>query len=227
MTLINQNHTQSTFNFNYSWQDYVTQNCYLHNFEAKSQLISTAARADALFLLKQGRVKLSTVSFSGHERVVGIRAKDDFVGLELISEKSYYSLDAVALTNTQAYLINQEHLFELQNLSSDFSTDIAKKLNSYTFDSWEQINNFHLPLKVRIALLFLRLGERYGEFVDNDHVLLNPYLTQQDIGNFVNATRVSVSTNIGRLKREGRIAGVTKELLLNLPKLKQLVFPYQ
>jgi len=226
MTLINQNPLQPTHNFSHSWEDYISQRCTLQSYEAKSHLISTSTQADTLFLIKEGCIKLTSLAHSGHEHLVGIRGENDFIGLELLSEKPYYTLDAIALTDVKAYRISEQHLFELRHLTSDFSIDITKKLNNYTFESWEQINHFHFPLKVRIALMFLRLGERYGKVIDSDNVLLELRLTHNDIGNFVNATRVSVSMNIGELRKEGSLSSVNQSYLLNIPQLRQLVFPY-
>lgn len=62
--------------------------------------VSQAHRADRMFLIKAGRVRLTKVQEDGHEITLDLRKPGDFLGEQMLSEEADYPVSAVCMERT-------------------------------------------------------------------------------------------------------------------------------
>lgn len=111
---------------------------------------------EAIGIIKEGQIKISSFSPNGKELIYNILNKDDVFGNNLIfSNDKTYMGDVIATKNSEIYLINEEELLKLLKTNSNFlvsylskQANAAKNLNFtlklLSFDSAEDRLMFYL-----------------------------------------------------------------------------------
>jgi CRP/FNR family transcriptional regulator len=177
--------------------------------------------ADAIYLIKFGRVRLFKVSGEGREITLDILKEDDMFGENTFFDDTLHTMSARALEDTFICSCQKDHFsILLQNaaVSLKIIQLLGKKLNDYT----DQVASIAFrDVRGRIAATLLRLAGDYGA-ASPEGVVINIDLTHQDIGSLVNASRVMVTKILGSLRQEGIIdTRGQRIILLNMDKLSE------
>ena len=175
--------------------------------------------ADAIYLIKYGRVRLFKVSADGREITLDILKEDDLLGENTFFDGTVQSMNAQALEDTFICSCKSEHfaiLLQNNQVALKIIQLLGKKLNDYT----DQVASIAFrDVRGRVAATLLRLADAYGVPAP-EGVEIGIDLTHQDIGSLVNASRVMVTRVMGSLRQEGAITSQGQRVvLLNREKL--------
>jgi len=156
----------------------------------------------ALWFVRQGIVKVGTITADGHEIIYDVRKDGDVVGelcafepvrrdRAVVVERA--ELVPVAFHDAMAALAN--HPAALQDLVEVFGGALAEaydQLNSLVSD------DLMSRLQKTLRSLATKLGEAHGELVE-----IATYLTQDELAQMVKARRERVSTALNILRERG------------------------
>jgi CRP/FNR family transcriptional regulator len=160
--------------------------------------------ADAIYLIKSGRVKLFKTSEDGKEFTLDFLKAEDIFGEATFFENAVQTINAVALEETFVCCCTKE-LFTMLLQSPQTSLKIiqhfGKKMNNYTE---HMSRNAFKDVRGRILDVLSRLAETYGT-PSQVGVTIAMDLTHQDIGSLVNASRVMVTNVLGEMRKENLI----------------------
>ena len=161
--------------------------------------------ADAIYLIKSGKVKLFKVSAGGKEIILDILKEDDLLGENTFFDRAEHTMSAQAMENTFVCSCTREHFaLLLQNPQTSLKIIqlLGEKLNNYT----NQAANiaFH-DVRGRVAATLLKLAKQYGAGSPQG-TTIDVELTHNDLASLVNASRVMVSNVVGGLRQDGVIA---------------------
>lgn len=175
--------------------------------------------ADAIYLIKYGRVRLFKVSADGREITLDILKEDDLLGENTFFDGTVQSMNAHALEDTFICSCKREHfaiLLQNNQVALKIIQLLGKKLNDYT----DQVASIAFrDVRGRVAATLLRLADAYGVPAP-EGIEIGIDLTHQDIGSLVNASRVMVTRVMGNLRQEGAITyRGQRVVLLNREKL--------
>lgn len=168
----------------------------LRRYPRGAWLAAAGDRADRVFLLCQGQVRVFLLSESGHETTTAILGPRQLVGISALLGRPTYRAFAEALTSVEAWSISAEHL--VVQLSGD------RRLVELILESLTQRLTLTQGLLRDIALL--PVPERLANAVRRLEVALDgdlPRLRRGDLAALVGARPETVSRATGRSRAAG------------------------
>jgi len=174
-----------------------------------------------IYLLKKGNIKIVSVDDEGNEFVKDIIQKGDLFGELTLDPDSKSNEFAVALT---------EEVSICSFLLSDFEKlmlkhpDLALSYTKFVGLKMKRIKNNYSNLiskdaKERLKIFILDWVEKEGKTV-GDKIILNNYLTQEDIAQIICTSRPTASKLLNDLVENGIIEYNRKEIII--PNIKKM-----
>ena len=170
------------------------------------------ARSDALFsqgepsknilYIQKGGVKISVVSKTGKEAVVGMLGPGDFVGEGGLAGQSMRMATATATAPVSALVIDNNEMFRVLHSESAFSDRFISHMLARNMrieaDLVDQLFNSSEKRLARTLLLLARYGQG-----DSQRTL--PKLSQETLAEMIGATRTRVNFFMNKFRKLGLI----------------------
>ena len=196
--------------------------CADRYYRKRSTIYSTGDSSDALYIIKEGLVKLISVSEKGTEAILHIlKANDVFGELFLAEERRPHT--AVALTEVVVTVIPRANFVALLSAIPTVGLNFARLLSRRVVKVGRGLAEFsHSWSYHRLAKVFLELSEKHGEEVPvGTRITLR--LTHEDLANLIGTTRETVTTQINRFERMGLLTRRDRQFIVNQPHLKEFI----
>jgi CRP-like cAMP-binding protein len=181
--------------------------------------------AESLHVVAQGRIKLVRYTADGRERILAIVGPDDLIGEAFLQEGAGYRADAIAMGDDVITCPMSRRQFQQLSLQAPgFPLAFAEILAQTLFRCRDRLAGGYAPIKVRVAQALLEQAERFGRPVDGepDWRELDTELRHEEIASLIGATRVSVSTAVSELRRDGLLEGTRGRYRLHAPALASI-----
>ncbi len=175
-----------------------------------------------LYILREGLVKLASLSEKGSETILQIFKPDDVFGEFLLSaEKRHF--EAVALEDTLVTALSREIFRELLVSVPAVGLNFIKLLSGRLARAEKELAAFsHSWSYHRLAKILLQLSEGFGEEIPSG-TMINLRMTHEDLANMIGTSRETVTTQLKRLEQMGFVARQGRRIILNKPDLLQFV----
>ena len=179
---------------------------FMKHYDKKDLIYLPGDVSDQVYMLKEGRVKISKLSEDGREITLVILEPGEIFGESaLIDDKETRSTVAEALENAYLCVISRKDFEEFINKKPELALSVTKLMGFRR----RQIENMLEDLVFRgvherLAILLLRLAERHGKEVDGKN-LIDITLTHYDYANLIGSTRETTTACLNDFKREGLI----------------------
>src|SRR5580698_3674408 len=132
-------------------------------FLKKQTIFVQGDSSDAVFYIKEGRVKLTVVSQIGKEATIGVLNKGDFFGEGCLTGQPLRLCSATALTDCSVMKIDKKSmvrvLHEEQSFSDMFVAYLLTRNIRYEEDLVDQLFNSSEKRLARILLLLAHFGK--------------------------------------------------------------------
>ena len=172
-------------------------------YRRTEKIFSQGDVSDSLFYVQKGRVKLSAVSKTGREAIVGMLGPGDFVGEGCLAGQSVRTGTATAMTATTALAIAKGEMFRglhaKHALSDRFIDFMVTRNIRIEKDLIDQLFN---SVEKRLARTLLLLAH-YGEQEAPQRVL--PQMLPAMLAGIVGTTTERVNAFMDKFKRLGFI----------------------
>jgi CRP/FNR family cyclic AMP-dependent transcriptional regulator len=156
-----------------------------------------------LYIISQGKVKISHSTQDGHEALLAILGAGDFFGELALLDDSPRSATAEALETTDTLTLHREDFRHYLKNNPDFALHLLQTMANHIRRLNSQLSDiFFLDLAGRLARTLLRLADEHGKVV-NGCTMIDLPLTQTDLAEMTGATRVSINKTLGRFRRSG------------------------
>jgi CRP/FNR family cyclic AMP-dependent transcriptional regulator len=170
----------------------------------KGQIIfAEGGKGDAIFVILEGRVRLSARSHGKKEAVLDILSDKDFVGKDCIAGERLRTATASAMTDCTLLRIERKVMMRALarevSLSNILCAYVLKRNMRYQRELVDKLCN---PCEKRLAHILLSLAGSHGK-ATNDAVI--PGLSHETIAKMVGTTRSRVSFFMKRFKESGFI----------------------
>ncbi len=181
-------------------------------------------RAEHLHVVARGRIKLVRYTPDGRERILAIVGPDDLIGEAFLREDARYRADAIGMADAVTCPMSRGHFQQLSLQAPMFTLAFAEILAQNLFRCRDQLAGSYAPIKIRVAQALLEQARRFGrpDDRDPDWLELDTELRHEEIAALVGATRVSVSTSVGELRRDGLLEGTRGRYRLHATALEAL-----
>ena len=158
--------------------------------------------ATDVFYLQQGSIKLSVVSPTGKEAVVGIFAPDNFFGEGCLAGQPRRMATASALSASTVLVVEKAEMLELLHrqplLAERFLSHMLARNIRIEEDLVDQLFNSSEKRLARTLLLLARYGKE-------DQLLQLPHLSQETLAEMVGTTRSRVNLFMNKFRDLGFI----------------------
>lgn len=162
--------------------------------------------AGQLYIVAEGRVKLSQVTANGTETVAEILAPGELFGAMGALGEPVHLQTATAMVGSCALRIDQDAfravLSEHPAVALRVLDDVAARLAQAHSDIGGQSSD---TVAQRVATALLRLAEKLGDDRGAEGILIEVPLSRTDIAGLARSTPESVSRVMSRWRREGII----------------------
>ncbi len=172
----------------------------------KQSLFRKGDEGTALYIVGKGRIKVVLPSRVGEEVIVAIFSEGDFVGEMSLVDKKPRSADAVAMEESEVYVLNRADFLSLLRKSENAINCVLCCLSGRLRKTDELLGDASfLTVSAKLSKKLLEMGREFG-LKDNGVVRIGLRLTQQDISDLVGTTRESINKELGVLRDKGLVS---------------------
>ena len=186
----------------------------LNRYRKGSVLYRQGDPARFLFVVKRGKVKISSISPEGKKKTYAILGEGHIVGdVTFLLGGEYESLGE-ALVNTDAYIITRAEFEHLLAHRAPFCRAVIHDLGDKVRLLARQVRDLtFIDVRQRLENVLLRLADEHG--VDTEQgIRIELDITHQDIAEMIAANRSTVTTYLNELRREGFLHKDGRRLVL-------------
>jgi CRP/FNR family cyclic AMP-dependent transcriptional regulator len=198
----------------------VARLCTDRRFPKDAPIFSKGDPANALYIVKDGRVRILSLSDKGTETIVHILKEGAIFGELLLSEERRF-FSAVAGTDALVTALPKGSLVELltsiPTVAKNFIRLLSKRLARVEMDFGDFGHTWSYD---RLSKVLLRLCEEHGRETP-DGTVISLRLTHEDLANLIGTTRETVTTQMIRFRRMGLVKSRDHLLVVNRPRLKE------
>lgn len=169
----------------------------------KGAIFSQGDKADAVFYIQKGKVRLSVVSQRGKEATIGILGEGEFIGEGALAGQPLRLCSANAMSRCDLLRVEKNVMMEAlareQKLSDVFVTYLLARNIRFQEDLVDQLFNSSEKRLARILLLLARFGK------EGSPESVVPKVSQEILAEMVGTTRSRVSFFMNRFRKLGFI----------------------
>jgi CRP/FNR family cyclic AMP-dependent transcriptional regulator len=172
----------------------------LLEYRAETNIFSQGDRADALYFLREGKVKYSVVSKQGKKAVLTIYKSGDFFGVGCMAGRHLRLATATAITTCSLIRIHKQAMPRLlqgqRKFSEFFVADLLSRIIQFQEELMDCLFNSSEKRLARILLSLTQFakGSKTGYVV--------PKLSQQTLAQMVGTTRSRISVFMNKFRKQ-------------------------
>ena len=194
----------------------------MREFPRGALILGPDSNPDLIYLVKAGRVKISTFSPQGKEQILAVLERGDVFG-ELAPPEAPVPTHVKAFDHSIVCTLHRTLFEEILRHTPEVGVRVIRALARRLRAAEQEIEDLALrSVPGRLAALLLRLAEEYGEPQDHG-IRLSLRLTHQDVAHMVGSTRETITALINRFRDEGLITVDHRILvILERDRLRQI-----
>jgi CRP/FNR family cyclic AMP-dependent transcriptional regulator len=178
-----------------------------------------------LYIIKEGKVKISIISPEGQEISLVVFGKGEYFGEFALLDGLPRSADAIALERVECYTLQRSDFHKAILKNPRIAIHMMEALSQRLRNTDKMVENLiFLDVYGRVAKKLLELAELHG--VATEHGMrIDMRLTQQELAAMVGASRESVNKVLGYFTDKGYISTDKHRITLHRPdELKQRIY---
>jgi CRP/FNR family transcriptional regulator len=188
----------------------------------KGQIIySQDQPSTTLYLVIDGKVKVSRVADDGHQVVVDIYQSDEFFGESAFLNLPHRCEQATALENTKLMTWTTAEIEDIATKRPRLAVALLQILVQRTVDFTHRIESFSLDnIARRLARSLIRFSERLGVEEQDGSVRMAPF-THELLSQYVGTSREIVTHYMNQFRRQGYLRYSRKGIVLYRDAFKE------
>jgi CRP/FNR family transcriptional regulator, cyclic AMP receptor protein len=171
------------------------------NFPSKHAIFSQGDKADAVYYLQEGKVKLTVVSTHGKEVVLAIVEQEQFFGEQCLTGHTVRMATATVLEEARVLRIAQETMIQTLRQEPKFSGLFLKYILTHSVrmeeDLVDQLFNSSEKRLARVLLLLANFGKK-----DKPNRAI-PHVNQAMLAEMIGTTRPRVNFFMNKFRNLG------------------------
>jgi CRP/FNR family transcriptional regulator len=156
-----------------------------------------------VFVICNGRLKLSTSSAEGRSVIVRVAEPGEVIGLPSTISGKPYDLTAEALEPVQVNFIRREAFVHFLHHHADAGVRVAEILSSIYHNTLSEVRYLGLSASAPQKLARFLLDVIPSKTQDNGHLRSTLTLTHREIAEVIGSSRETVTRLFARFKRSG------------------------
>ena len=199
----------------------ITDGKQLMSFQNDEEIFSQGDRADSIYFIQTGRVKIAVVSPRGKEAVLAMLGPHDFFGEGSLVGQSLRTSTAKTLKPSTVFRIANRSMVQALREQSELSEKFMASLLSRNIDLEEDLcDQLFNHSEKRLARVLLKLARLRAHDVAADATV--PILSHETLAEMVGTTRARITHFMNKFRTMGLI-DYNGELTLRTELLTDLV----
>jgi len=195
--------------------DLLAQIASKRRYEARKVIVRQGDTEGDLFAVLRGHLKVSANDRHGHEIVINLMQPFEVFGEIAFLDGGARSATVTALDSCELLVIRRAEFQLLLRRSPAISSSLLTVLAKHVRRLTERAeDSAFLDVKSRLAKRLVDLADEFGTPLGPHQVLLRVRLSQQELGDMVQATRESVNKCLREWTREGIIQRNGRQLVI-------------
>jgi CRP/FNR family transcriptional regulator len=168
----------------------------------------------AIYLVIDGKVKVSRLADDGHQVVVDIYQPDEFFGESAFLNLPYRPEQATALESTKLMTWSAAEIEEIVARRPRLAVALLQILAQRTLEFTHRIESFSVDnIARRLARSLIRFSERLGVVETDGSVRMTPF-THELLSQYVGTSREIVTHYMNQFRRQGYLRYSRKGIIL-------------
>lgn len=177
----------------------------MKTFARKAMIFDESDPSQTVYMVKRGAVRLARLTEDGKEVTVAVLGHGDLFGEESIFSERPRTTFAVAQDETLLCMARASDMFALLESQPKVALNVARVMSERLVELQSTVEDLaYARLSDRLLNLFNRLAIEHGRPVDGG-IEITVRLTHADLASLVGSTRETVSLELARLIRAGRL----------------------
>lgn len=169
-------------------------------FKKGDNLFLEGQRMTSIYLIVEGKVKLSINNQDGDEKTVGYLGTNSIVGTSSLFNNAEYMFNARANSNCSLYKFNREDFIN-KMMSDKIIMQQVMKIMSMRI---RILTNHALDLSFnhsykRLAGALIEISNTYGKLDKDNNIFIDFKITQKELAEIIGTTLVTVSNHLKKL----------------------------
>ena len=174
-------------------------------------------QSDSIYLVKQGRVKLTRTSAEGREVILDILGSGEIFGELAVTGEEIRTHSATAVDDALVCIITRQEFEDLLRRHPEMALRVLKLVGLRRRELEMRLEDLIFqPVANRLVLTLLWQARRHGSRAADGSISLP--LTQKDLAHLVGASREAVAEQIAEFKQTGLLETGYRSLRLTNPK---------
>ena len=167
-----------------------------------------------MFIILDGRVKISRISDDGREVILSILSEGDFFGEMSILDGQNRSANVVTLDDSRIMVIRREDFLQMLHDYPQIAINLLKELAQRLRRSDAQIKSLSLQNATgKVASTLLRIADDSGK-IHLGQVEIPRLPPQQDLANMAGTSRETISRVLKALTKQGHLRKEGSRLII-------------
>ncbi len=172
-------------------------------FRKDNMILIEEEVGSTMFVILEGRVKISRISEEGREVILSILSEGDFFGEMSILDGQARSANVVTLEDSTIMVIHREDFLKMMHDYPQIAINLLKELAHRLRRSDSQIKSLSLQNATgKVASTLLRIADDSGK-IHKGQVEIPKLPPQQDLANMAGTSRETISRVLKTLSEEG------------------------
>jgi len=186
----------------------------MESVKKKTPIFFPGDPSQQVYLLKEGRVKISRISEEGREVTIAMLEPGEIFGeLEVLGDSPRDTL-AEALDDSQICVVSKDLFLDMVRSKPEFSFRLTKMIGARMQKIESRVEDLVFKdVPARLAHLLLELAKNHGRETSQG-IFIQIKITHQEIANLIGSIRETVSAILGEFKREGWISFEGRQMTL-------------
>ena len=200
----------------------------MKSFSKKKMIYLPRDKADKIYFLKEGKVKINSYSKEGKELIHAIITPGEIFGeMAAVGEKERDEY-AEAIDASIICFMHVNKFSDLLNKIPSLNNELTKLIGYRLMKTRNRLERlWFLSAKERIILLLKDLSKEHGQLVTNG-ITVNLFLTHQDMAALASSSRQTVTSILSELESYDLIKYNRNQILLknaffNFNETKQMI----
>jgi len=177
----------------------------MKTFARKAMIFDESDPSRTVYMVKRGAVRLARLTEDGKEVTVAVLGRGDLFGEESIFSERPRTTFAIALDDALLCMARADDMFALLESQPKVALNVARVMSERLVELQSTVEDLaYARLSERLVNLFNRLALEHGRPVEGG-VEITIRLTHADLASLVGSTRETVSLELARLIRAGRL----------------------
>ncbi|MGM8365950.1 Crp/Fnr family transcriptional regulator [Virgibacillus sp. W0181] len=223
MTFIDELTSPWLDNLPYNWSVFDTEGKVIH-FKKNNFVFNAGDDLDYVYIVLNGRVRTYLNTVNGKEKTLMVIGKNGLLGEDFIQGDHVHSTSAIAVTESTLLKVDKIKFRKITFSEEKTLTQWLQILSLKTKVLTQSHSNLAFnDTRERLASALIYLAKTYGGKDINNSTRIGIKFTHQELADFIGSSRVTVSNELNKLRKEGIVSKMDKHYhIQSISKLKEI-----